>query len=203
VSVTGGASGDDNALDAEIVPGGDEGGKSDIGGSMTFLEQIDQAGLKLKPMALEAKERSSGFPEDRPKRILYTLKSCTLFTSFMMFRAYRGFFVLLPAVFMRVYEQMEKSVYAPFVEEDELNKESRDVDPVTGKVRFRTRFTVSILSAFVTASYVVAGLWKVFVKFVGSLTSTSSFEDSFEAAADEVLKTEDKIKKITDQKKID
>eukprot|EP00567_Pseudictyota_dubia_P018644 CAMPEP_0197434148 /NCGR_PEP_ID=MMETSP1175-20131217/1920_1 /TAXON_ID=1003142 /ORGANISM="Triceratium dubium, Strain CCMP147" /LENGTH=260 /DNA_ID=CAMNT_0042962761 /DNA_START=80 /DNA_END=862 /DNA_ORIENTATION=- len=179
--------------DAEIVKSGK---------GMTIMERIDSAGSKLKPMAIEAKEQSIAASDDRSKRILFTVKACVLFTLFALYRAYRGFFILLPAVFREVYAKMETAVQAPFVDEEELDQNNRDVDPSTGTVRFRTRFTVSVLSAIVAASYVVTGLWKVLMKFVKTITNTSSVKDSFEAAADEVLANEEKIKKMTKKRKI-
>jgi len=172
------------------------------GKGMTLMERIDNAGLKLKPMAIQAKEKSAAAVNDKFMSIMYTFKACVLFTLFGLYRGYRGFFVLLPAVFRSVYAKMETSVQAPFVDDDDLDERNRDIDPATGNVRFRTRFTVSILSMIVTASYVITGLWKVLLTFFKTITSTSSIKDSFEAAADQVLANEEKIEKMTTKKKI-
>lgn len=169
---------------------------------MTLMERIDSAGMKLKPAAMEAKEQSIAAKDDRFKRILLTSKACILFTLFALYRAYRGFFVLLPAVFREVYAKMETAVQAPFVDEAELDENNRDVDPATGTVRFRTRFTVSVLAAIVTASYVITGIGRVVMKMFQTLTSTSSVKDSFEAAADEVLANEEAIENMTKKRKV-
>jgi hypothetical protein len=72
-----------------------------------------------------------------------------------------------------------------------------DVNPDTGKLRWRTRITVSILAAMVTMTYVVGGIANVLAKFFKSLTQTSSPTSSFEAAANETTKYEVKIEKMT------
>jgi len=169
---------------------------------MNLLERIDAAGSRLKPLALDAKDKSAALASEsggRLKSILYASEACALFTLFMLYRAYRGFFVLLPAVFRRVYVQMEGAVQAPFVDESELAEDGRDLDPETGRTRMRTRVTVAALSAVVTVSYVIAGVWKVVAKFAGTMLGTSSAGKSFEAAAEEVLSTEDQIKKMTEK----
>jgi len=68
-----------------------------------------------------------------------------------------------------------------------------DVDPLSGQVRLRTRIVVSVLSSLVVLSYVVSGAGKVFMKFLKTVTNTSSMKTSFEAAADEVIRNEDKL----------
>lgn len=167
--------------------------------TMTLLEKMDSKGQKLKPMAVEAKGASVTAGDDRQKRILYTMKSCVLFTLFIFYRAYRGLFVLMPAVFRETYAKMETAVSAPFVDEGDLDSQQRDVNPETGKVRFRTRLTVSVLSMVVTLTYVISGAWRIFAKFVTTVLKTASLTNSVEAAADEVLDNEDKIKKMTDK----
>mmetsp|Transcript_43348 Transcript_43348/g.131868 ORF Transcript_43348/g.131868 Transcript_43348/m.131868 type:complete len:260 (+) Transcript_43348:105-884(+) len=188
------SSNSNDSQDAEIVK------KSE--NTFTLIKRIDNAGSKLKPMAIEAKEQSIAAKDDRNKQIMFTLKSCLLFTLFALYRSYRGFLILLPAVFREVYAKMETAVQAPFVDDEELDENNRDVDPATGTVRFRTRFTVSVLSSIVTASYVVTGLWKVMMKFCKTITSTSSMKDSFEAAAEAVLENEEKIENMTKKRKI-
>jgi hypothetical protein len=161
---------------------------------------MDAAGQKLKPMAIDAKDQSVAAGEDKTRNALYTAKACALFGLFMLYRAYRGLFVLLPEVFRQTSAKLEKAVSAPFVDLDELDREMRDVNPDTGNIRWRTRFTVSILAVIVVAQYVISGAWIVLMKFMNTVKDTSSVKGSFEAAADEFLENEEKIKKMTEGK---
>ena len=166
---------------------------------MTLLQRVDAVGQNLKPLALTAKDQSTAAAaEDKSKQIFYTLKACALFALFIAYRAYRGLFVLLPAVFRETYRKLEASaILAPFVSEADLDADRRDVNPETGRVRFRTRATVSVLSMMVTLTYVVSGAWRVLVKMMSTLADKGSLKNSFEAAADELLENEDMIKRST------
>jgi len=184
----------------------------------SFVQVLEEIGQKLMPMALEAKEQSiihrdqcgnTSAQENRfshrAKSIFFSLKSCALFSLFIVYRAYRGFFVLLPVVFRQSYAKLKASVDSPFVEEaDEKNNSSQvldeDINPQTGQVRLRTRVVVSILSMIVVASFVVNGALEVLLKFLTTIRKTSSIETSFEAAAEKVLINEDKVQKYTVKK---
>ena len=157
----------------------------------SLLEKLDHYGQTLKPRAMEKKGEVT-HAETRKGKLWLGLQACTYFSLFIAYRAYRGFFVLLPAVFREVYTKMEK-LDSPFVDEPG----EADVNPETGKLRWRTRITVSILAAMVTLTYMVGGMANVLAKFVKSLTQTSSPTSSFEAAADETTKYEMKIEKMT------
>jgi len=161
--------------------------------SSSLSEKFDYFGQSLKPRAVE-KKGELAHAKTRTGKVWLTIQTCGYFMGFMLYRAYRGFFVLLPAVFKEVYAKME-TLDSPFVDEPG----QMDVNPETGKIRLRTRITVTILAAMVTMTYVVGGLANVLVKFVKSLTQTSSPTSSFEAAADESQKYEVKIRKMTKQ----
>ncbi len=156
-----------------------------------LLEKLDYYGQSLKPRAMEKKGEVT-HADTRKRKAWLGFQACTYFSLFIMYRAYRGFFVLLPAVFREVYTKMEK-LDSPFVDEPG----ETDVNPETGKLRWRTRITVSILAAMVTLTYMVGGIANVLAKFVKSLTQTTSPTSSFEAAADETTKYEAKIEKMT------
>lgn len=190
------ASEDDGPQDAEIVEDSD--GR---GATQSLLERIDSAGQKLKPMAMEAKDQSSkaAAKADTVTRLAYMLKSCSLFLLFIFYRAYRGFFVILPAVFREVYDKMQTAVDRPFNDNEKIGDE---VNPETGKVRKRFRITVSILTALVTLSYVISGAFVVLGTFLKTITKTSSVEASFEAAADEMLVNEEKVKKLASNNQV-
>lgn len=160
--------------------------------SKTLWEKLDSYGQSLKPRAMEKKGQLA-IAETRSRRKLWLgFQACAYFSLFIAYRAYRGMFVLLPAVFREVYTKME-TLDSPFVDEPG----ETDVNPETGKLRWRTRITVSILAAMVTLTYMVGGMANVLAKFVKSLTQTSSPTSSFEAAADETTKYENKIEKMT------
>lgn len=81
---------------------------------------------------------------------------------YIIYRGYRGFFVILPAVFKEVYRQLEESdlvMDAYGDEEEEDGGSSRGGGEVGEKkpLRLRTRITTSILTSILTMSYVVSG----------------------------------------------
>lgn len=168
----------------------------------SIFEKFDLFCLSLKPEALKANEKSQAFTDDKTKKILYAAKSCGLFTLFIIYRAYRGCFCILPAVFREVYRKMEVTVRDPFNEVDYTAATTPDdISPTTGKVRLRTRVVISILTSIVTLSYVITGAFKVFQMFVGTATRTSSVEPAFEAAADEILSNEGRVMKLAGKDK--
>ena len=164
-----------------------------------LLQRLDDAGMSLKPKALEAKEKVSVMRKPS-KKLRYTLQSCTLFTLFILYRAYRGFFVILPAVFREVYATMEKTVETPFTDLEESNSAvvvvANDINPKTGKVRWRTVMTVSVLAGIVTISYALSGAIQVVKSFLRTIFKTSSPSMSFLAAANEMETNESKIMNI-------
>ena len=147
----------------------------------TILESIDDLGLSLKPRAARAsfKISTSGGTE----KVGHFVKMVACYSLFLLYRAYRGFFVILPAVFRDVYRKLESSVEDPFVDDTAAAESSR----------WRTRITVSVLSFILTASYVITGAIGVVFKFFRTVASTSSIATSFEAAVEERQGNEDKI----------
>jgi hypothetical protein len=198
-----------------IDSGGDEGDEEDsIQGrssssaakkGKSLLEAVDEAGLSLKPRAERAAARlalaGGGSSSSRGRKFRYLVQACVLYAGFIVYRAYRGLFVILPAVFRRVYERLERAVdSAPFDGdgsddgEPEEDDAGGDVDPATGRVRWRTRATISVLASIVTASYVVGGAARVAARFASSLLRTSGdVSESLRAAADEQEENEGKI----------
>jgi len=143
------------------------------------------------------------------KSMLCKLQANILWLSYIFYRGYRGFFVILPAVFKEVYRQLEESdlvvdVYGDDDDEEEEGKEYAVNDNAGTQpqqqqqqqrpMRLRTRITISILSAMLTLSYVVSGALRVLGKFIKTFTNTTSVESSFEAAAEEVGVNEDKLR---------
>ena len=119
--------------------------------STSFLGAIDSFGMKLKPWAIGAHEKSLVYinknngssningtdttatktsvgtrRNNRFKRTLYSLQSTILWVLYIVYRGYRGFFVILPAVFKEVYRQLGESnlvvdVYGD--DDDDIEKE--------------------------------------------------------------------------------
>jgi hypothetical protein len=174
--------------------------------SKSVFRKIDEYGIALKPKAMEAKEKITTMKKPS-KKFRYRLQACGLFSLFILYRAYRGFFVILPAIFREVYKTMEKTVDSPFTDDVDdpvsvaMNGEKQDVNPKTGKLRLRTSVVVSLLAGIVTLSYTVTGALRVLGQFLRTVTKTSSASSSFLAAADEMEANESKIMKLTDKKK--
>lgn len=200
--------------------------------SKPLLESIDKLGMKLKPLALAAHNKSidikstnvngSSSQGSTFKSLLYSVKSNILWMLYIVYRGYRGFFVILPAVFKEVFRQLEESNVAVDAFGDENGQE---VSTASGQrpMRLRTRVTISVLSSILTLSYVISGAMRVlgkttefclqlnmyyfeaklhhmysFIwigKFMKTFTTTTSVESSLQAAADEVELNEDKLRR--------
>jgi len=173
------------------------GSSSDVGGgtSKTLFQNFDEAGLRLKPMAKAEREKADLLSySDAPIRKAITIaKACSFILLFILYRSYRGLFVILPAIFRNVFEKLEASVGEDLLAENNNDVLDADINPETGKLKMRSRIVVSFLASVVTFSYMISGAMKVITKFVTTITSTSDVEKSFEAAADQVMKTEKKI----------
>ena len=78
---------------------------------------------------------------------------------YIIYRGYRGFFVILPAVFREVYRQLEESDLVMDAYGDEEVDGGNSGGEVGEKkpLRLRTRITTSILTSILTMSYVVSG----------------------------------------------
>lgn len=180
------------AVDAEVTP-------TKSSSSASLLRAVDNFGMKLKPWALSAYNKSVeyyskidvngtlGFTDlnttdattssgsvnatisgsvnaNRTKSILCRVQANILWILYIIYRGYRGFFVILPAVFREVYRQLEESDLVVDVygdeEEDEKDyavNDQQEKEPM----RLRTRITISVLSGILTLSYVVSGLMLV------------------------------------------
>lgn len=192
-------------MDAEITDSS-SGEVAASSSSTSFLQAVDNFGMNLKPWALNAYERSGKYSNDntngaatggddkmvanRIKSILCKLQANVLWILYIIYRGYRGFFVILPGVFREVHRQLSESdvVVDPYYGDDDVN-----ADAEQESTKLRTRITVSVLSVVLTASYVVTGVLRVLGKFIKTFTSTTSVESSLEAAADEMAENDDKL----------
>jgi hypothetical protein len=174
-----------------------------------LLIRLNEYGQSLKPKAVQVYVQAAQTTKMN-RRIGLKAKSCLYWTLYIAYRGYRGFFVIMPAVFREVYRKMESAVDFRYLDDDEdvsnAGASGRgaggplDVNPTTGKVRWRTRITVSVLAGFVTLSYVVGGLARVVMKFVRTMLQTSSLSDSFSMAAEEVEGNESRLMRLSGQK---
>jgi len=144
--------------------------------------------MNLKPWALKAYEKSlsysstgdGGTPNvngtdagtgqsNGVKSFMYRLQANVLWILYIIYRGYRGFFVILPAVFREVYRKLEESelvvdVYGDEEEEEKeyaVNANAEQQQPRQQPMRLRTRVTISVLSGMLTLSYVVSGAFRV------------------------------------------
>jgi len=119
---------------------------------------------------------------NKVKSILCKLQANILWVSYIFYRGYRGFFVILPAVFKEVYRQLEESglvvdVYGDddddddddegkeYAVNDNAGTQPQQQQQQQQPMRLRTRITISILSAMLTLSYVVSGALRVLGEF--------------------------------------
>ena len=163
----------------------------------SLLTSLSEIGDNFQ--ALAQKATAKGYQcEDKVKKILYAAKACLYYTFFIIYRAYRGFFVLLPATFRQVYVKMEAAMNTGNLSLEEIGFSESGEDSIRSKstTKWRTKFTVSLLASVVTISYVFGGILKMASKFIRTIVTTSNVPKSFEAAADEVVDFEGRIGRV-------
>lgn len=187
---------DSDAQNAEIIGKNSE--SNDAIDERTVFQKVDAFGSNLKARAAATNMKAQSVVGNGTEKILLTVKSCSLYSAFILYRAYRGFFVILPAVFQQVYRKMNDSLNDPFLDDSE----TAEVGVVRTKTKapVRTAIIVSFVSFMVTLSYAITGAYKVLAMFVSTMTRTSKVEPAFEAAADEILTNENKILKMANEK---
>jgi len=161
----------------------------------SLLTLVNEIGNNFKTMA--QRSTAKGYEcEDQYKKIIFAAKACVYYTLFIFYRSYRGFFVLLPATFQRVYRNMEAAMNTGNLSLDEIGFSRNGEDVTSSSSKWRTKFTVSILTSVVTISYVVGGVLKMASKFLRTIAKTSDVAKSFGAAADEVMDFEGRISRV-------
>jgi len=167
------------------------------GTEKSLLDLVNEIGNNFQGLAKRA--TTAGYEsQGQSKKILYAAKACLYYTLFIIYRAYRGFFVLLPLTFRQVYGKMEAAMNTGNLSLEEVGfNESGGDDTVTNSSsKFRTKVTVSILTTVVTISYVIGGILKMGTKFLRTIAKTSDVPKSFGAAADEIMDFEGRIGKV-------
>jgi len=170
-----------------------------------LAQVLNEFGQEQKPKAKEYREKAQDPDLKALKQYKFVVLSWLCYSAFIGYRAFRGFFVILPAVFQETFHKMEEAIdYAPLADlpnasvvgvDDAVSIE--DVDPKTGKVRLRTKATVFVLTAIVMCTYVVGGLMRVVGKFLKRMANKPSAYSAFEAAAEEMLSNEEKMMKLS------
>jgi hypothetical protein len=166
--------------------------------SSSLLRKIDDWGLGLKPKAVHANAKAS-LADTNKEQYWYTAKSCGLWALFILYRAYRGFFVIAPAVFRATFQKLETVIdAAPFDDQyysTTTTMSSRDLRQNSNKQTpsWRTRFTISALAAVVTMSYLLGGALRVMRHLIQSTWNGRNVPQSLQAAATEQERNEAKL----------
>ena len=159
----------------------------------SLLRTVDEMGLGLKSRAVLANAKAS-LAESKSARFFYTVKSCACFALFILYRAYRGFFIIAPAVFRAARDKLETVVdEAPF--EDRLYYSSSSTESLQNK-NWKTRITVSVLAVIVTTSYLLGGAVRVVGKLIQSGLASRDGPRSWHDAAAEQERNEAKLLRL-------
>ena len=113
--------------------------------SMELTSRIHVWGGMLKTSAVKAQLRFGA--AKAPMKPAHLAQCAACYFLFIIYRAYRGFFVIIPAVFNQVKGRLRAGVIEA---ETELNA---DVDPQTGRLRKRSAVLISFGAAVVTGVY--------------------------------------------------
>jgi hypothetical protein len=177
----------------------------------TWWQALDQAGLALKPAAHTAHEKAVAVlsttttttVQQRLLRYSYLAYSTFLYSVFILYRAYRGFFIILPAVFASTFVKLRAAVdEAPF-DTSSTSSSSTDNDDdskltmTKKKPSWRTRLTIGVLASIVTMAYVVGGGLRVLQTLVTTALESHTVMDSLDAAARQQEDNEAAILKLS------
>mmetsp|Transcript_16009 Transcript_16009/g.50192 ORF Transcript_16009/g.50192 Transcript_16009/m.50192 type:complete len:183 (+) Transcript_16009:138-686(+) len=108
-----------------------------------FSSRIHEVGLGMKSRGLAYRDRMHEARGVLPK-LGFAAGALVNFILFTVYRAYRGFFVILPAVFVEVRRKLER-------EELRSLDVTDDVDPKTGKLKLRSAILMNLGAAVFTA----------------------------------------------------
>ena len=188
------------------TPTEDRDGSRSTTTTKSLVTLLNDIGNNFKSMAVTATTKGTASSEQSMK-ILCAIKACLYYTLFILYRSYRGFFVLLPATIRRVYQQMNTVMTnnsdtsnLSMVAEDENEKGEDGTTKMTPAAAtpptWKTKVTVSLLTVVVTSSYLVGGVLQMATQFIRTIAHTSNVSKSFEAAADEMVDYEARISRV-------
>jgi hypothetical protein len=143
----------------------------------SLFQWLDEAAQQLKPAAVTASAQAAAFASRRQVGRQYRalLQSCLYYSLFLCYRAYRGFFVILPAVFAETFRKLRAAV-------DDRPFDPDDAGEATATMKLRTRITISILASVVILAYVVGGAIRVFTTLVRSVMGGTTLSQSLQNA---------------------
>lgn len=109
--------------------------------------RIHEVGMGLKARGLAYRDRMRTTKGLMPKTALATASTAN-FAGFIVYRAYRGFFVILPAVFSEVKQKLERRELWTLDVTDDIN-------PDTGKLKARSAILMNIGATVYTLMFLV------------------------------------------------
>ena len=171
-------------------------GKSILESIGAVLHRIDKVGLSTKPKAKQASvlyTASTG----RGARLKYLAQSFLFFTLYIIYYAARGILAIVPLVYQQLYAKFGNVVEYPFQEPDAVM--TRDVNPATGTLRWRTRIMVGVLAAVLSASYVLVGALRVGRTAFQSLRQTRSLIEALKASVEQLEDNAHKMQRFADR----
>ena len=108
----------------------------------TLNQQINELGLSLKAKGVQQRDKFVSAAA-LPAKAKHLVGAGLLFGVFVCYRVYRGFFVLLPAVFGEVRDKVRTEMLKKYGAD-------ADLDPKTGALRRKTAALVNAASCFFT-----------------------------------------------------
>lgn len=130
---------------------------------------IHAIGLTLKERGVDLKDKAMVAPG--PEKVSYAVMAFGYLTAFTAYRAYRGFFVILPAVFVEVRAKLERR------EPNSLGVED-DIDPKTGKLKLRSTILMNLGAALFTTIIIFKSAVGALVDKITNNNNTSSSSSS-------------------------
>ena len=122
----------------------------------SIFARLNNFGLSLKDRSRRQREALQG--ANLLMKLPRGVYVAALSLAFVGYRAYRGFFVVLPAVFSAVRARVREG----WVEVEEAA--TADVDPATGELKKRSAILINIGAALVVAAYMVEGVCTLLVR---------------------------------------
>ena len=165
----------------------------------SIFHTIDEWAQQLKVAALQSNAKAAivttASGTRRWSKYRYYIQACLYYTLFLTYRAYRGLFIILPAVFRETFRKLQNAIEeTPFEDattgSTSTSTENNDTTTTitTGTadtpppMPIRTRMTISIIAAFVLGTYVVGGAIRVVTAMVQSMGNGSGIVPSLQHA---------------------
>ena len=165
----------------------------------SIFHTIDEWAQQLKVAALQSNAKAAivttASGTRRWSKYRYYIQACLYYTLFLTYRAYRGLFIILPAVFRETFRKLQNAIEETPFEDATTGRTSTSTENndttttiTTGTadtpppMPIRTRMTISIIAAFVLGTYVVGGAIRVVTAMVQSMGNGSGIVPSLQQA---------------------